>query len=81
MMSKRHTLGKKIVAILLTIAMVPTLVPSVSWAASPDTGEKAVQEKQVDKVGSSKEEKAESKEDSKEETKAEPKEETKAEPK
>ena len=55
------------IAVLLAIAMVPTLAPSISWAATTDSGEKAVQEEQ-----------AEPKEDPKEETKAEPQEETDA---
>ena len=84
-------LRDKIIAILLTVAMVPTLVPSISWAAPVNDSAKAVQSQDVNEKGDSEEnsKKAEAKEEkakeetkaAKEESKEEAKEETKAEPK
>ncbi|MDO4869295.1 MAG: MBG domain-containing protein [Bacillota bacterium] len=38
MIINRHSIAKKVIAILLTIAMVPTLAPSIAWADDGDGG-------------------------------------------
>ncbi|MBQ9015346.1 MAG: InlB B-repeat-containing protein [Firmicutes bacterium] len=71
MTNRRHILGMKVIAILMAVAMIPTLVPAISWAApNTDAGEQMQQEKQVDETEPA----------AAEENHAQPKEETEAAP-